>query len=208
MPNSLRPSSIFSRSRTSTAFFCWVLACVSCFVVVVDPFTVPISSTMSSCSMSACSTSCNKAKKKARESIPTSTTPRPSFYQRKLPDTCVAFASQEGKKIFKSALENNGLKSFYNLIEQHHTQTEPAFCGVSTRTSSPKRMEFNIEISELRYFFSAHFSLECPVLRFIVFWYCVYSLRLKNDFVLDWKHWHHWRRLYPLDCELTTTPNF
>lgn len=82
--------------------------------------------------MSACSTSCNKAKKKARESIPTSTTPRPSFYQRKLPDTCVAFASQEGKKIFKSALENNGLKSFYNLIEQHHTQTEPAFCGVST----------------------------------------------------------------------------
>lgn len=44
----------------------------------------------------------------------------------------VAFASREGKKIFKSALENNGLKSFYNLIEQHHTQTEPAFCGIST----------------------------------------------------------------------------
>jgi len=57
----------------------------------------------------------------------------PSFYQRKLPsETCVAFASREGKKLFKSALENNGLKSFYNLIEQHHTQTEPAFCGVST----------------------------------------------------------------------------
>jgi len=56
----------------------------------------------------------------------------PSFYQRKLPETCVAFASREGKKIFKSALENNGLKSFYNLIEQHHTQTEPAFCGIST----------------------------------------------------------------------------
>jgi len=58
--------------------------------------------------------------------------PVSSFYQRKLPETCVAFASTEGKKIFKSALVHNGLKSFYNLIEQHHTQTEPAFCGVST----------------------------------------------------------------------------
>jgi len=57
---------------------------------------------------------------------------QPSFYQRELPQTCVAFASGEGKKLFRSALENEGLKSFYNLIEQHHTQTEPAFCGVST----------------------------------------------------------------------------
>jgi glutathione gamma-glutamylcysteinyltransferase len=56
-----------------------------------------------------------------------------SFYQRKLPlETCVAFASRQGKKIFRSALDNNGLRSFYNIIEQHHTQTEPAFCGVST----------------------------------------------------------------------------
>jgi glutathione gamma-glutamylcysteinyltransferase len=56
-----------------------------------------------------------------------------SFYQRKLPvETCVAFASREGKNIFRSALEHGGLKSFYNVIEQHHTQTEPAFCGVST----------------------------------------------------------------------------
>jgi len=56
----------------------------------------------------------------------------PSFYQRKLPETCVAFASPGGKKIFRSALQRGGLKSFYNLIEQHHTQTEPAFCGIST----------------------------------------------------------------------------
>ena len=88
--------------------------------------------------MNACSMSCNRAKQKKKEASPVSDTPKPSFYQRKLPDTCVAFASSEGKKIFKSALEHNGLKSFYNLIEQHHTQTEPAFCGVSTRTCSPK----------------------------------------------------------------------
>ncbi|KAL3936637.1 MAG: hypothetical protein SGARI_002472 [Bacillariaceae sp.] len=56
-----------------------------------------------------------------------------SFYQRKLPtETCTAFASKEGKKLFKSSLQTNGLKSFYNVMEQHHTQTEPAFCGVST----------------------------------------------------------------------------
>ena len=69
----------------------------------------------------------------AKESTPELHT-MPSFYQRKLPETCVAFASRKGKKMFKNALENNGLKSFYNLIEQHHTQTEPAFCGVSTCT--------------------------------------------------------------------------
>jgi glutathione gamma-glutamylcysteinyltransferase len=57
----------------------------------------------------------------------------PSFFRRTLPlETCVPFASKQGKRIFRSALENNGLKSFYNVIEQHHTQTEPAFCGVST----------------------------------------------------------------------------
>jgi glutathione gamma-glutamylcysteinyltransferase len=55
-----------------------------------------------------------------------------SYYQRRLPETCVAFASKDGKEIFRSALLHGGLKSFYNLIEQFHTQTEPAFCGVST----------------------------------------------------------------------------
>eukprot|EP00529_Nitzschia_sp_RCC80_P025151 CAMPEP_0113465038 /NCGR_PEP_ID=MMETSP0014_2-20120614/13522_1 /TAXON_ID=2857 /ORGANISM="Nitzschia sp." /LENGTH=542 /DNA_ID=CAMNT_0000357161 /DNA_START=193 /DNA_END=1818 /DNA_ORIENTATION=- /assembly_acc=CAM_ASM_000159 len=59
--------------------------------------------------------------------------PPPSFYQRKLPEsTCVGFASAKGKKIFQSALQHDGLKSFYHLIQQYHTQTEPAFCGVST----------------------------------------------------------------------------
>jgi hypothetical protein len=44
--------------------------------------------------------------------------PMPSFYQRKLPDTCVAFSSKVGKKIFASALAHNGLKSFFPLIQQ------------------------------------------------------------------------------------------
>ncbi|KAG7363051.1 phytochelatin synthase [Nitzschia inconspicua] len=68
----------------------------------------------------------------ASETAPNKKRPM-SFYKRKLPvETCVAFASKQGKRIFRSALENNGLKSFYNVIEQHHTQTEPAFCGIST----------------------------------------------------------------------------
>eukprot|EP00980_Cylindrotheca_fusiformis_P010145 scaffold2253_cov119-Cylindrotheca_fusiformis.AAC.20 len=55
-----------------------------------------------------------------------------SFYQRQLPDTCTAFSSPEGKQIFASALANNGLKSFYSLIQQFSTQTEPAYCGLTT----------------------------------------------------------------------------
>lgn len=81
--------------------------------------------------MNACAASCSRAKAKKKAETPPE---KRSFYQRKLPDTCVAFASPEGKQIFTSALVHKGLKSFYNLIEQHHTQTEPAFCGVSTRT--------------------------------------------------------------------------
>jgi len=96
--------------------------------------------TMPSCGdkdMNACAATCNRRKEKETKqqkqlaASSDSTSPR-SFYQRKLPETCVAFASSEGKKIFRSSLVHNGLKCFYNLIEQHHTQTEPAFCGVST----------------------------------------------------------------------------
>jgi glutathione gamma-glutamylcysteinyltransferase len=56
----------------------------------------------------------------------------PSFYQRPLPDTCVAFSSPRGKDIFRSALDGGGLKSFFVLIDQHTTQTEPAYCGLAT----------------------------------------------------------------------------
>lgn len=55
-----------------------------------------------------------------------------TFYQRPLPSSCTAFSSEPGKLFFRSALEHNGLKSFYSLIEQYSTQTEPAFCGLST----------------------------------------------------------------------------
>ncbi len=57
----------------------------------------------------------------------------PSFYQRELPAaTCVAFSSQQGKLIFASAMQHGGLKCFFALIQQFHTQSEPSFCGLAT----------------------------------------------------------------------------
>jgi hypothetical protein len=44
--------------------------------------------------------------------------PPRTFYKRPLPDSCIALSSKEGKKIFASALANNGLRSFFALIEQ------------------------------------------------------------------------------------------
>jgi glutathione gamma-glutamylcysteinyltransferase len=55
-----------------------------------------------------------------------------SFYRRPLPESCVALKSKEGRKLFESALRSKGLKVFFALIDQHSTQSEPAFCGLST----------------------------------------------------------------------------
>ena len=55
-----------------------------------------------------------------------------TFYQRPLPDSCTRLSSPLGKKYFRSAMQGGGLKSFFSLMEQHSTQTEPAFCGLST----------------------------------------------------------------------------
>ena len=59
-------------------------------------------------------------------------TPSKTFYKRVLPSSCTAFSSKRGKEIFASALRNHGLKSYFALMEQHTTQTEPSFCGIST----------------------------------------------------------------------------
>ena len=75
----------------------------------------------------------------AAASLSTSTTPQqqqprpmPSFYQRPLPSTCTAFSSPLGRRVFQSAMQQGGLKSFFCLVEQHTTQSEPAYCGLAT----------------------------------------------------------------------------
>ena len=62
----------------------------------------------------------------------TTTVPKNTFYRRSLPDTCVAFSSPQGRTYFGSAMRHGGLKSYFHLIEQYTTQSEPAFCGIST----------------------------------------------------------------------------
>jgi Phytochelatin synthase len=63
---------------------------------------------------------------------PPTSPPKTTFYRRSLPDTCVAFSSPQGRKYFASAMRHRGLKSYYHLMEQYTTQSEPAFCGIST----------------------------------------------------------------------------
>lgn len=55
-----------------------------------------------------------------------------SFYRRPLPDSCVALSSRQGRRLFESALQTKGLQVFFSLVEQHTTQAEPAYCGLST----------------------------------------------------------------------------
>lgn len=57
-----------------------------------------------------------------------------SFYKRPLPSHLIPFNSPVGRTIFNEALALGGLESFFPLIEQFHTQNEPAFCGLGTLT--------------------------------------------------------------------------
>lgn len=59
-------------------------------------------------------------------------TPQRTFYRRQLPDTCTAFSSPQGRAMFASALQHKGLRSFFHVMEQYTTQSEPAYCGLST----------------------------------------------------------------------------
>jgi len=56
-----------------------------------------------------------------------------TFHQRILPSsTCTPFSSPAGRSLFDSASRHHGLKSFFRLIEQFLTQSEPAYCGITT----------------------------------------------------------------------------
>lgn len=56
----------------------------------------------------------------------------PQFYRRVLPDTCISFYSEEGKKIFREALDSGHMECYFKLAAQFRTQDEPAFCGLTT----------------------------------------------------------------------------
>jgi glutathione gamma-glutamylcysteinyltransferase len=55
-----------------------------------------------------------------------------SLYRRPLPGTLVPFSSPEGRVLFREALDAGTLESFFPLIEQFHTQSDPAYCGLGS----------------------------------------------------------------------------
>ena len=55
-----------------------------------------------------------------------------STYRRPLPVTLTSFSSADGRALFQEALEDGGMESFFPLIEQFHTQADPAFCGLAS----------------------------------------------------------------------------
>jgi glutathione gamma-glutamylcysteinyltransferase len=56
----------------------------------------------------------------------------PSWYRRPLPGALIPFSSPRGRALFREALEAGTLESFFPLIEQFHTQADPAFCGLGS----------------------------------------------------------------------------
>ncbi|KAI8896850.1 Phytochelatin synthase-domain-containing protein [Globomyces pollinis-pini] len=59
------------------------------------------------------------------------TTPR-SFYKRTLPDSCIALNSEQGKRLFQTAINTEYMEIYYELSTQFLTQSEPAYCGLAT----------------------------------------------------------------------------
>lgn len=55
-----------------------------------------------------------------------------TFYQRELPTTLVRFASPEGKKLFREAMDDGHAEGFFPLTGNFTTQSEPAYCGPSS----------------------------------------------------------------------------
>ena len=56
----------------------------------------------------------------------------PSQYRKALPSPSIAFESAQGKSLFASSLVTGGTKSFFKLISQFTTQSEPSYCGLSS----------------------------------------------------------------------------
>eukprot|EP00450_Noctiluca_scintillans_P035918 CAMPEP_0194550910 /NCGR_PEP_ID=MMETSP0253-20130528/95953_1 /TAXON_ID=2966 /ORGANISM="Noctiluca scintillans" /LENGTH=483 /DNA_ID=CAMNT_0039398361 /DNA_START=1 /DNA_END=1449 /DNA_ORIENTATION=+ len=53
-------------------------------------------------------------------------------YRKHLPPPAIPFSAPEGRQIFAEALADGTADIFFHLIEQFHTQAEPAMCGAAT----------------------------------------------------------------------------
>lgn len=55
-----------------------------------------------------------------------------SHYRRPLPEGQIPFASPEGRTLFGEAMQDGTTEGFFPLIEQFHTQADPAYCGLAS----------------------------------------------------------------------------
>ena len=55
-----------------------------------------------------------------------------SFHKRELPKQLIAMSSEGGKALFREALAQKSMESFFPLSEQFVTQSEPSFCALSS----------------------------------------------------------------------------
>jgi len=55
-----------------------------------------------------------------------------SFYKKELPEPLIKFSSAEGKLIFKEALQEGNMETYFELGEQYVTQAKPEDCGISS----------------------------------------------------------------------------
>jgi len=58
------------------------------------------------------------------------------IYRRPLPASCTGLASSAGQEIFTRALASGHCRAFFSLVSCADTQTEPAFCSLSSLASA------------------------------------------------------------------------
>lgn len=76
---------------------------------------------------------------------PKPSAPSMSFHKRPLPKELIALSSPEGRKLFREALDEGGMESYFPLAEQFITQSEPSFCSISTLAMVMNALNFDIK---------------------------------------------------------------
>lgn len=57
-----------------------------------------------------------------------------SLYKRKMPSDGINFTSRVSQEMLKESIDHGSAQSFFHLIDQLHTQTDPMYCGPATMT--------------------------------------------------------------------------
>lgn len=55
-----------------------------------------------------------------------------TFHKREMPSNLVALSSVDGRRMFRESLDNGDMESYFPLSEQFLTQSEPAFCSLTS----------------------------------------------------------------------------